>query len=134
MKDELGEKIMIKFVGLRAKPYSYLIDDGSEDKKAKAAKKCVIKRKLKFGNYKNSLEATQFDNKLNYLGNNKINVDIFKKDHKDFIKNTKLVLQTQQIFKSERHNIFTEEINEVALSLNDDNRMQSIDLIETYAY
>ena len=134
MKDELGEKIMIKFVGLRAKPYSYLIDDGSEDKKAKAAKKCVIKRKLKFGNYKNSLEATQFDNKLNYLGNNKINVDIFKKDHKDFIKNTKLVLQTQQIFKSERHNIFTEEINEFALSLNDDNRMQSIDLIETYAY
>ena len=125
---------MIKFFGLRAKPYSYLIDDGSEDKKAKAAKKCVIKRKLKFGNYKNSLEATQFDNKLNYLGNNKINVDIFKKDHKDFIKNTKLVLQTQQIFKSERHNIFTEEINEVALSLNDDNRMQSIDLIETYAY
>ena len=35
IKDEFGEKIMIKFVGLRAKTYSYLIDDGSEDKKQK---------------------------------------------------------------------------------------------------
>ena len=51
MKDELGGKIMKKFVGLGAKTYSYLIDDGSEDKKAKGTKKCVIKRKLKFGNY-----------------------------------------------------------------------------------
>ena len=37
-KDELGEKIMTKFVGLRAKTYSYLIDDVSEDKKAKVTK------------------------------------------------------------------------------------------------
>ena len=45
---------MTKFVGLRAKTYSYLIDDGSEDKKAKVRKKLVIKRKvLKFENYKN---------------------------------------------------------------------------------
>ena len=44
MKDELGGKIMTKFVGLRAKIYSYLTDDGSEDKKAKDTKKCVIKR------------------------------------------------------------------------------------------
>ena len=35
MKDELGGKIMTKFVGLRAKTYSHLIDDGNEDKKAK---------------------------------------------------------------------------------------------------
>ena len=48
MKDELGRKFMTKFVGLRAKSCSYLIDDGSEDKKAKDTKKCVIKRKLKF--------------------------------------------------------------------------------------
>ena len=43
---------MKKFVRLRAKAYSYLIDDGSEGKKAKRLKKCVIKRKLKFENYK----------------------------------------------------------------------------------
>ena len=48
MKDELGRKFMTKFVGLRAKSCSYLIDDGREDKKAKDTKKCVIKRKLKF--------------------------------------------------------------------------------------
>ena len=35
MKDELGQKIMTKFVALRAKAYSYLIDDCSEDKKGK---------------------------------------------------------------------------------------------------
>ena len=45
MKDELGGKIVIKFVGLRAKTYSYLIDDGSEDKKAEGTKKCVMKKK-----------------------------------------------------------------------------------------
>ena len=45
--------------GLRAKTYSYVIDDSSEDKKAKGTKKCAIKRKLKFENYKNCLEATQ---------------------------------------------------------------------------
>ena len=67
MKDELDRKIMTKLVGLRGKTYSYLIDDGSEDKKAKGAKACVIKRKLKFENYKNYLEATQLENKMNYL-------------------------------------------------------------------
>ena len=59
MKDELGREIMIKFVGLRAKTYSYLIEDGSEDKKEKGTKKCVIKTKFKFENYKSCLEATQ---------------------------------------------------------------------------
>ena len=44
MKDELGEKKLTKFVVLRAKTYSYLIDDGSEDKKSKQYKKCVIKK------------------------------------------------------------------------------------------
>ena len=48
MKYELGGKITTKFVGLRAKTYSYLIDDESENKKAKGTKMCVIKRKLKF--------------------------------------------------------------------------------------
>ena len=67
MKDELGGKIMTKFFGLRAKTYSYLIDDGSEDKKAKNTEKCVIKRILKFENYKNWLKTTQLENKINCL-------------------------------------------------------------------
>ena len=66
MKDEYGGKIMINFVGLKAKTCSYLIDDSSEDKKAKCTKKCVIKRKLKLENYKNCLEVTQLENKINY--------------------------------------------------------------------
>ena len=45
MKDELGWKIMTKFVELKAKAYSYLIDDGSEDTKAKDTEKCIIKKK-----------------------------------------------------------------------------------------
>ena len=131
MKDELREKIMTKFVGLRVKTYSYLTDDGSEDKKAKNTKKCVIKRKLKFENCKNCLEPTQLDDKIKYLENDKINIASF---NKKFITNNKSILKTQQRFKSERHNVFTEEINKIALSSNNDKRMQSIDSIETYAY
>ena len=52
MKDKLGWKVMITFVGLRAKSYGYLIDDASK-KKIRRHKKCVIKRKLKFENFKN---------------------------------------------------------------------------------
>ena len=48
MKDELGGKIMKKFVGLRAKSSSYLINDDSEDEKAKGRKKCNIKKKKNF--------------------------------------------------------------------------------------
>ena len=55
MKDELGGKIITEFVTLRLKTYSYLTDDGKEDKKAKGAKKCVIKRMIKFDDYKNCL-------------------------------------------------------------------------------
>ena len=44
MKDKLGLKIINKFVGIRVKTYSYLIDYSSEDKKAKATKKRVIKK------------------------------------------------------------------------------------------
>ena len=79
MKDELVEKIIIKMFGLRAKSYSYLLDDGGENEKAKGSKKCVIKRKLKFENYKNCLRATQLENKINHLEKNKINIDSLKK-------------------------------------------------------
>ena len=70
MKDKLGRKIVAKFVGLGAKTYSYLIDEGSEDEKAKHIKKCVINRKLNYESYKSCLEETQFENKINYLEKN----------------------------------------------------------------
>ena len=78
MKDELGSKIMTKFVVLRPKTYSYLTPDGSENKKVKGTKKCVIKRKLKFENYNNCLEAAQLENKANHL-EKKIHIDTLKK-------------------------------------------------------
>ena len=53
---------------------------------------------------------------------------------KGFIKNNKSILKIQQRFKSERQNVFTEEINKIALSSNDDKIMQSIDSIQTNAY
>ena len=44
LNDKLGGEIITKFVGLRARTYSYLINNGNEDKKAKGTKKCVIKK------------------------------------------------------------------------------------------
>ena len=55
MKDELGEKIMTEFAALRPKTYFYLMDNGNNDKKTKGTKKCVIKRRLKFTDYKDCL-------------------------------------------------------------------------------
>ena len=54
-KDELGGEIMKEFVALRAKACAYLMGDGIEHKKSKGTKKCVIKRKLMFENYTDSL-------------------------------------------------------------------------------
>ena len=59
MKDKLCGKIMKEFVWLRAKTYSYLQDNDDKDKKTKETKNCVIKRKRKFEDYKNCLEAAQ---------------------------------------------------------------------------
>ena len=69
MKDELGGKIMTKFVG----------SECSEDEKVKGTKTRVMKRKLKFENYKNCLEATKLENKIKYKEKNKINIDSLKK-------------------------------------------------------
>ena len=95
MKDELGGKIMTEFVALRPKTYAYVIDDDdSEVKKAKGTNKCVIKRVLNFNDYKNCLL------------------------------NDGVVLKSQQRFKSEKHDVYTEEVNKIALSNNDDKRLQ----------
>ena len=64
IKDELGWKIITEIVGLRAKIYIYLIDDGSEDKIAKGKKTYVMKRKRKFEKHKNCLGATQLENNI----------------------------------------------------------------------
>ena len=87
MKDELGRKIKRRFDGLTAKNYSYLIDEDSEDKKAKRTKKCVIRRELQFENYKSCLKATQLENKINHPEKNKTERENIKENHKEFIKN-----------------------------------------------
>ena len=79
MKDELGGQIMKEFVELKTKIDSYLKDNNDEDKKAKGTKKCVIKRKLKFQDYKNCLEAAQIEDKINRLEKNKIVIDNLSK-------------------------------------------------------
>ena len=104
MKDELGGKIITEFVTLRPKTYSYLTDDGKEDKKAKGTKKCVIKRMIKFDDYKNCL----------------------LKD--------KVLLKSQQRFISKKHDVYTENVNKIALSNNDDKRIVSSDKITSYRY
>ena len=100
-KDELGGKIMTESVALRAKAYAYLMEDGSEHKKVKGTKKCVIKRELMFENYEDSLF------------------------------NDKIILQSQQVFRSDHHKVYTIEINKIALSGNDDKRLQTFDKITT---
>ena len=91
----------------------YLIDGYNDDnydknkiinKKAKGTKKCVIERELMFENYKDSL----FKNKIK--------------------------LKSQQRFKSDHHRIYTEEVNKIALSSNDDKRIQTFDKGTTYPY
>ena len=89
MKDELGGKIITEFATLRPKTYSYSTDDCKEDKKAKGTKKCIIKRMIKFKDYKNCL-----------------------------LKN-EVILNSQQRFISKKHDVYTEKINKIALSNND---------------
>ena len=104
MKHELGGKIITEFVTLRPKTYSYLTDDGKEDKKIKITKTCVIKRMIKFDDYKNCL----------------------LKD--------KVLLKSQQRFISKKHDVYTEDINKIALSNDDDKRIVSSDKITSCPY
>ena len=87
-----------------------------EDEKGKGTKKCVIKRKRKSENYKNCLEAALTEKKKNHLEENIADIDILKEDQKEFRKNNKLIFKTQQRFKSEMLNVFTEENNKTVLS------------------
>ena len=48
--------------------------------------------------------------------------------------NNKIVLKSQQRFQSERHDAYTEEINKIALSSNDDKRLQTFNRITSYPY
>ena len=104
IKDELGGKIMPELVALRPKTYSCLTDDYEEDKKAKGTKKCVIKRRPKFSDYKY------------YLLNNEI------------------ILKSQKKFKSEEHDVYTEEVKKIALSSNGAKMLQTFDRITSYPY
>ena len=67
MKDELGGKIMTQFAALKPNIYLSLTDDNDVNKKLKGTKKFVIKRKLKFEDYKNCLVAIQLGNKTKKL-------------------------------------------------------------------
>ena len=101
-KDELIGRIMKEFCALRAKTYTYLMDDDIEKKKAKGVKRCVIKCRLMFENYKDSL----FNNKT--------------------------ILRSQQRFKSDHHNVYTEEVNKIVLNSNDNKRLQTFELQHIY--
>ena len=80
------------------------MEGGSEHKKVKGTKKCVIKRELMF------------------------------KYYKDPWFNDEIILKSQQRFKSYHHKVYTEEINKIALISNDDKRLQTFDKIKTYPY
>ena len=95
---------MTEFVALRPKTYSYLTDDCEEDLKAKGTKKCVLKRRLKFI------------------------------DYKDCLLNNEILLKSQQRSRNEIHDVYTEEINNIALSSNDNKRLQTFDRITSYTY
>ena len=55
-------------------------------------------------------------------------------NYKDYLLNDKIILQSKQRFKSDHHNVHTEQINKIALSSNNDKRLQILDKITTYSY
>ena len=101
MKVELGGKIIREFSALRPKACSYVMDDGNSNKKSKGTKKCVIKRRLKFN------------------------------DYKDWLLNNEIILKSQQRFKSEAHNVYTEEVNKITLSNSYDKRLPTFTVTST---
>ena len=95
MKDELGGKIITEFVTVR--PKTYLT-------KVKGTKKCIIKKMIKFNDYKKCLL------------------------------NGEIILKSQQRFISNKHDVYTEDVNKIALSNDDDKRIVSLDKISSYPY
>ena len=63
-----------------------------------------------------------------------ITFSIMFKDYKDCLFNKNIILKSQQTFKSDHHNVYTIEINKIALSSNDDKRLQTFDRVTTYPY
>ena len=55
-------------------------------------------------------------------------------NHKDSLFNKKTILKSQLRFKSDHHNVYTEEVNKIALSSNDGKRLQTFDIVTTYPY
>ena len=82
----------------------------------------------------NFLEATQLEKEINYLEKNKLDADSLIENHKEFIKNNKLLLKLQQSFRDEKHDVFTGEVNKIALSANNEKRIKSINSKEANAY
>ena len=103
-KDELGGRIMKELCAHRVKTYAYLMDDDSKKKKAKGTNKCIIKHILKFSDYYDSI----FENKN--------------------------MVTSQQRFTNDHHTIYTEKINKIAISSNDDKRIQAYDKVKAYPY
>ena len=95
---------MKEFCRLRAKTYSYLTDDDSEVKKSKGTKKCVINWGIMFENYT------------------------------DCLFNDKIILKSQQKFKSNHHKMYTEEVNKITLSSDDDKRLKTFNKVTTWPY
>ena len=91
----------------------YLTTHSNIDKKGKDTKKCVIKRNLKFKEFKNCFKATQLENKIKQQEKNKVNVDSFRKTHKDFIKNNNLTRKSQQRVRSQKYHVFTKEVKKL---------------------
>ena len=125
MKDELGGTIMTEFMSLRPKLYSYKKLDGSEtsngphfmeDKKCKGIKKCIVKKTLTFEDYKNCLYKDSTEN-----GGCQAAPD------------PRRVYRSQLMFRSIRYEIFTLEVNKVALNKNDDKCIAKKDGISTLA-
>ena len=102
-KDETAGEVIDEFVGLRAKLYSYKTVEGEESKKCKGVKKSVIKKTITHEDYKKCL----------FTG--------------------KEQLRKMNIIRSHRHEVYTEEVNKVALNPIDDKRHILEDGIHTLA-